>query len=279
MNKDEILLNAQKALFYEVATPIKPGLVDPVTHGAHQDMDIYTFIDSSLVLRPYFEECFDVGINFWGRLPALFEELRSRGIRAEKVMLTETGGVNTHKGAIFSLGIFVAATAYLNQTQTEFSMIKIQKIIQQMLPNLLKNDFRNLATKKGLTAGEKQYLKYGHTGIRGEAMQGYPTVAKGVAFLEMTTGTKQERILDTLMFLASKVADSNLVKRADNPQILIWMQKQSEIYFAKGGAKKDAGRKYLKDLDQLFSEKQYSLGGTADILIATLFCGLMMRII
>lgn len=279
MDRKEIVLNAQKALLYEVTTPIKPGLVDPVNHGAHLDMDIYTFIDSSLVLRQYFQQCANLGVKFKGDLPDLFEEIRLKGIEAEKVMFSETKGINTHKGAIFSLGIFVTATAYLSQETTSFDIKKVQEIIKAMLINLLENDFKNLNNKESLTIGEKQYLEYGQTGIRGEAAAGYPSVMLGLEFLRKTTGDRKARILDTLMYLAGKVADSNLVKRANDPQIITWMQAKSKIYFEKGGATSQAGQEYLCELDDIFSQKQYSLGGTADILIITIFCGLMMKIV
>lgn len=67
---------AIKALLYEVVTWPKPGLVDPVTHSSHPDMDVYTFIDSSLSLRTYFENAEDLGRRYNGKLSNLFEQLR-----------------------------------------------------------------------------------------------------------------------------------------------------------------------------------------------------------
>ena len=86
MNVEQILTNAQKALLYEVTTNPKPGLVDPVEHGAHPDMDIYTFIDSSEAMRSYLEQCchlatasrppsnfiYSKGCCFWGLLGPWF---------------------------------------------------------------------------------------------------------------------------------------------------------------------------------------------------------------
>ncbi|MDY4003122.1 MAG: triphosphoribosyl-dephospho-CoA synthase CitG [Ligilactobacillus saerimneri] len=279
MNVEQILTNAQKALLYEVTTNPKPGLVDPVEHGAHPDMDIYTFIDSSEAMRSYLEQCCHLATAHTGTMPELFNALRVRGIVAERTMFAATQGVNTHKGAIFSLGIFVAASAYLTRTQTDFKLVAVQDVIRAMLVNLLQDDFANLTHKKQLTAGEQQYLKYGKTGIRGQAAAGYPAVTRGVEFLRQTQGTRQEKILDTLMYLAGQVEDSNLVKRAHNPAIQQWMQARVATYFAHGGAQTPAGLNYLKELEQLFSQRKYSLGGTADLLIVTIYCGLMEGIL
>ena len=99
----EIVDNALKALLYEAVTLPKPGLVDPVDQGSHEDMDIYTFIDSSVALAPYLSKAAQIGEKFKGYdLTQMFQELRQEGILAEIEMLRATQAVNTHKGAIFS---------------------------------------------------------------------------------------------------------------------------------------------------------------------------------
>ena len=68
--------NALRALLYEVATLPKPGLVDPIGHSTHPDMDVYTFIDSSASLIPYFENCIAAAQTADDDLLNLFEKLR-----------------------------------------------------------------------------------------------------------------------------------------------------------------------------------------------------------
>src|SRR5699024_6186255 len=100
------------------------------------------------------------GINFQGEdLTELFKSIRPIGIEAEKTMFQATGGVNTHKGAIFSLGILLAATGYDRDN--------IRAVTMKMLTGLTQNDFKDLHKKKDLTNGERMYLQYGITGIRG----------------------------------------------------------------------------------------------------------------
>jgi Triphosphoribosyl-dephospho-CoA synthetase len=100
--KDALVGDALRALLYEVSVNPKPGLVDPVSSGPHPDMDVFTFIDSSMSLRRYFSRCVEQGTTFQGDdLRALFLAIRPAGVEAEKAMFEATKGVNTHKGAIF----------------------------------------------------------------------------------------------------------------------------------------------------------------------------------
>ncbi len=108
---DRIATLAQRALLHEAACSPKPGLVDRFGPGAHKDMDFWTFVDSASVLAPYFRDCVRVGMR--ETTPErVFSALRYPGMRAETAMLAVTGGVNTHKGAIFSLGILCSAVGH-----------------------------------------------------------------------------------------------------------------------------------------------------------------------
>lgn len=100
---------AVRALLYEVTTTPKPGLVDRRNSGSHTDMDSFTFMSSAASLYPYFEACTRAGRKTAdGPAPETFAALRPLGCEAEGEMLAATHGVNTHKGAIFSIGIVCA---------------------------------------------------------------------------------------------------------------------------------------------------------------------------
>ena len=105
---------AQRALLYEVSVTPKPGLVDRNNSGAHRDMDFFTFLDSICALGGYFRACARWGLTH-PETPArqVLAELQTLGMCAEGEMYRATGGVNTHKGAIFSLGILCAAAGML----------------------------------------------------------------------------------------------------------------------------------------------------------------------
>ena len=271
---------ALKALLYEVVTLPKPGLVDPLDHTTHPDMDIYRFIDSILSLENYFNYCANVSSNFKGNnLTYLFNKIRQAGIQAEKDMFIATNNVNTHKGAIFSLGILVSAFAYsITQNHTKEPQ-KVQVVIKKMLTNLLSDfQYNKLNNKILKTAGEQQFIKYHLYGARGEAAAGFPTIFKyGFPYLKNSTGCWQNRLLDTLMYLAKNTKDSNLLKRSNNPQIFKWLNKKIDIYFKLGGANTKKGKKYLYYLNNEFNNMNYSLGGTADMLIASIFVYLIEK--
>ncbi|MGN1271994.1 MAG: triphosphoribosyl-dephospho-CoA synthase [Lactobacillus sp.] len=273
MSPQEIAQNAEKALLYEVVTNPKPGLVDPTDRGPHPDMDVYLFIDSSLSLREYFKQAAEIGANFADKdLRKMFKKLRQAGIQAEKTMFEATNKINTHKGAIFSLGMFVCASAYCEHHQNldEFT------VVQKMTQGLVQHDLG----QKSDTAGEKQFLKYGKGGVRAEAEAGYPLI-KNVAlpFLAKSKGDLNTRLLDTLMKIVSQVEDSNLIKRAGNIEVIDWAHRQAEEYLAAGGYGTVAGKKILLELNKEFKEKNYSLGGSADLLIVTIFMALQKGIL
>ncbi|WEV70938.1 triphosphoribosyl-dephospho-CoA synthase CitG [Lactobacillus sp. ESL0785] len=271
---NSITQNALRALLYEVATEPKPGLVDPHHSGPHPDMNIYTFIDSSLSLTQYLTDAVIIGRNFKQTdLRQMFFLLRQKGISAEKAMFTATEGINTHKGAIFALGIFTCAESY-----SQIQNTNLFTTIRHMCCGLVKHDLGNLHQPQ--TAGEQEFIKYGYGGARAEAEQGYPLVEKvALPFLKNSTGSLQVRLLDTLMKIATVANDSNLIKRAGNPQVINWLHQQAKTYLALGGYATPQGRKKLQELNQACLEHNYSLGGCADLLIVTIFVGLEQEIL
>lgn len=271
----EIVDHALEALLYEVVTQPKPGLVDPVDNGSHHDMDVFTFINSSVTMRPYLAQAEEIGTNFTGTdLTKMFAQLREAGKIAEKVMFQATNGVNTHKGAVFSLGIFVCAQSYAKQNdQNPFD------VIRQMCAGLMEHDFKKKTDKK-LTAGESQFWKYGEGGVREIAENGYIVIEKlALPYLRKTTGTTNQRLLDTLMMLATVTQDSTFIKRSGGMQDLSWLH-QVAVHFLKiGGSKTDAGMDFLNQENQVFKRHNYSLGGCADLLIVTIFMALEENIL
>lgn len=266
--------NALQALLYEVVTLPKPGLVDPLDHSTHPDMNVYTFIDSTISLTPYFEQCIIDAQNSNGNFPNLFNQIRTHGIQAEKRMFIITHNINTHKGAIFSLGIILTAFAYAQKNCQNYTLNDIQDTIRQMTCNIL-DDFH----QQQQTAGEKQFAKYHLTGARGEAYCGFPTVFRiGVPYLMQANGTTQEKLVNALLFLAANVKDSNLLKRSCDPNIFNWIKLQVHKFFQCGGYQAPEGKIFLNHLNQEFIQRNLSLGGTADMLIATIFVCLVQGI-
>lgn len=264
----KIVQNALRALLYEVVTWPKPGLVDSVSQGPHPDMNVYLFIDSSVSLTDYFKEAEKIGRQFSDvDLTGMFRELRQAGIKAEKTMFTATHGINTHKGAIFSLGLFTCAVSYCQKhgLADEFAVVK------RMTCGLVAHDLG----KKSNTAGERQFLRYGLGGVRAEAEAGYPIIRDvALPFLTKSSGSLQTRLLDTLMKIASVSVDSNLIKRAGSLQVITWLHEQAKEYLQLGGFVTKEGKHFLQHLNEVCLNHNYSLGGCADLLIVTIFLGL-----
>lgn len=271
-SQETVVNNALKGLLYEVSLNPKPGLVDPVSMGSHTDMNMFMFIDSTLSLKSYLDKAFKLGRNFEGSdLKLLFNALRAEGVLAEQTMFNATNNVNTHKGAIFSLGIWVTAIAYSTKDGSA-TMTEVRRVIQRMVEGLIEKDLAS--NRVATTAGEQQFQTYQLTGIRGEAVNGFPGVAEvAVPFLQATFGTMTQRLLDTLMKIAATLEDSTLIKRAKTPDVLAEMKEWTSIYFKLGGSHTEQGMKYLYDLDRLFIERNLSIGGSADTLILTIFIG------
>lgn len=273
--KKAVAQSAQKALLYEVTCTPKPGLVDAIDSGAHDDMTIYTFIDSSCVLLPFFEEFFQVGYDYSSAsLVELFKSIRPIGIRAERAMNDATKQVNTHKGAIFSLGVLITAVGNLYAHKSIFSFEDIQQTVKEMLRELMK-DFKGVEQKNPdtLTIGEKQYLAYGITGIRGEASSGYALVfEKALPYFNLeATGNMNEKMIHTLLYLLTETTDSNLIKRAGTIEILTEVRQIASNILALGGVTSEEGLTQYLDMIETFKCRNLSIGGTADLLIVTLF--------
>lgn len=268
----EIVNHAIKALLYEVVTEPKPGLVDPSNNGSHSDMDAFTFISSSLALEDYFIEAAKLGEQFQeADLTVLFQNLRKAGILAERQMFRATQGVNTHKGAIFALGIFVCAKSYADKNN-----LNVFSVIKQMCAGLVKRDLKQI--QHYTTVGATIYKQYGIAGAREMAESGYQVVEQiALPFLIRATGTTNQRLLDTLMKIAAEIPDTTFIKRSGGIDQLPWLKQAMQRYFELGGSKSPEGMQYLHELNDIFVAHNYTIGGCADILIVTVFMALEME--
>ena len=224
---------ATRALLEEVAVTPKPGLVDRTNNGAHRDMDLMTFQASAAALSRYWEECF---LHGWQdthveeqnrdcpRLPAeTFAALRPLGRQAERDMLAATGGVNTHKGAVFTLGILCGAMGRLWTAEAGFPETEV--ILNEAAAMTRETLEAELPAANWNTAGEGLYRKYGTRGIRGEVADGLPAVREislPVFRQLLAEGLDRNRAAAvTLLHLIANVEDTNLLHRG-GPEGAAW---------------------------------------------------------
>ena len=272
MNNKEVAKLATKALLYEVSISPKAGLVSRLSNGSHKDMDFYTFIDSALSLDEYFSECFVYGqendfysLNF-------LKNLRDLGKKAEKKMYKATNGINTHKGTIFSMGIIISVLAsYLKEVDKIDLKILSEKIKTMCIPLLEELENANNFS----TYGEKAFKNYHLTGARGLAISGYDIVLlDGINKLkEFTKSLDFETSCILLLFYyISILDDTNIVNRA-NFETLKEIQILCKNLYEENSKSlsKEKIRNEMSKLNDIFIEKNISAGGSADLLILTIF--------
>lgn len=276
---NHIGLLMQKALFYEVNTSLKPGLVDRLHNGSHKDMGLSTFINSAYSLSDYFCQCVKEGLSCdcsKKDLPLLFQKLRIIGKQAEKTMLFATQGINTHKGIIFSGGILCGAIGYYISTNSrdissENFLSSLSEICRYMLPALL-NDYLTLTQNTAKTNGEKLYLEYKITGIRGEAKEGFPHLFNtGFPLFQAVLKedfTLWQAGLITLLHYIAYTEDTNLIIRSDY-QLACKIQKDLQKFL--NHATYEEQLSILPKLDHFFVSQNISPGGSADMLALTYF--------
>lgn len=264
---------ARWALDEEVKTTPKPGLVDLSSNGAHSDMDAALFLKSSEVLEPCFAQAAWMGISLNLCPETLFTVLRQWGKRAEQEMYSATGDVNTHKGMIFTIGIFCGAIGRcLRDGRTDTESIRLLE--QQMVSRQLQWELRILPQRKAITHGERNYHLYRSRGIRGTAIDGYREVFE-TALPILRAGKKYNREwnrikLQTLFALMCCTEDSNIIERK-GPDVLKAVQQNARDFLDQGGAYQDGAIEKLQNMDEEFTRANISGGGSADLLALTIF--------
>jgi len=265
---------AVKALVQEVYATPKPGLVDHRNNGSHQDMDIRTFERSAEALRPYFIECAQYGIDHQKDDPSQFlSSLSKLGIEAEKAMLEATDGVNTHKGAVFSMGILCWVYGFYYGKEYELSDIQRTAALIA-LPSM--DSLKNLTEETAVTTGQKLYVKYGLGGAREEASLGFPTVFE-TAYPTMCRLIKSRiRLNDagviTLIHIMGTLIDTNVIHRSSFEEA---EKIRNQMHELSQNLENQDYISILTDLDDAFIERNISPGGSADLLALTYFVCMM----
>ena len=233
---------AENALLAEVHFTPKPGLVDEANNGAHRDMDVPLFERSAHALRPCFEEFVRLGLQ--GASPAA---LQQAGVRAEQAMFAATGGVNTHKGAIYSGALLLHAAGRLLSGEEEGDLCELAAQTAAAIP-----------APTG-THGAAVRAQCG--GIRTEAVSGYPTAQAVLRQL------RQSGPLDALLLSMSRLDDSTLWHRGGAEGAQLVRSRAADILAAPASEREARTRR----LDMELIERNLSPGGSADLLAMAFF--------
>ena len=300
---------ATRAAILEAAVSPKPGLVCLGSNGAHNDMDYPLFVRSAKALRTYFAQAHALGQSTHGLVPEqVFVRLRPLGVRAEQDMLRATDGVNTHKGLLFSMGLFCAAVGRLYSSMggrtggQAVSAFALRQEAASFVGGIVQKDFAPLAAqrkllcgsnienlcpsaarpmlearlKRKLTAGEVLFLLYGIKGIRGEAERGFPHVELALQALEAHGAALDlnTAMAHCLLELIQAMDDTNILWRG-GPQGLSYAAEAACAALAAGGLHTPAGQASLRRMSADFARKRLSPGGCADILAVSVFLRLL----
>ena len=287
---------AERALLAELNAPLKPGLVGPDSNGAHSDMDYKLMLASIHALRPY-----------WARMAEAegADQLRSLGIAAEEAMLAATGGVNTHRGAIFALGLalnaaFLASTRpgldseFLNSADPSdprdtqlpdnqhLIQIDVSKIAHIVLNNSLKhNELQNTP----LSHGQEATNKFGVKGARQMALEGYKQLFEDWLPYYRSLNQNEFQIQKTLLRIMSTLDDTCIIHRvgyeraqrvkSEAAKIAGQLEKISGQAGNDNDAMPGANKSFMPDairhLCAQYAEEGISPGGAADMLALTIF--------
>lgn len=266
-DREKLAALAVESLLEEVSITPKPGLVDLRNTGSHRDMDIGTFTASANALLPYFRECVELGQKTAENPPEeTFSRLRQAGLRAERDMYRATGGVNTHKGAIFTMGILCGCLGRLWTPETPVGgLSRLLEDAARMGQEALGAD---LPGSSGATAGERLYRSRGLTGIRGEVAAGLPSVMTwGLPVFRACLAEGCDRNAAgaiTLLHLAAHVEDTNLYHRG-GPEGAAWAKEATAMLLPRPAMAQ------IEALDDAFIARNLSPGGCADLLAVTCF--------
>ncbi|WP_273825230.1 triphosphoribosyl-dephospho-CoA synthase [Pseudomonas asplenii] len=258
---------AVEALIDEADLSPKPALVDRRGSGAHNDLHLGLMHASALALWPMFKEMADAAIA--NHSPAfsglvLREALGRIGREGEQAMLRTTGGVNTHRGAIWALGLLVAAAAQ------ESGSVSAQALTLRAARLALLEDRH---APGGNSHGQQVARRYGARGAREQAQLGFPAVTRlGLPQLRrsrLAGHGEQNARLDALLAIMTDLADTCVLYRAGLPGLQA-MQQGARAVLEAGGSASLAGRRCLHELDQQLLAMNASPGGAADLLAACL---------
>ena len=251
--------HAVRALLEELVTFPKPGLVSRVDSGSHDDMDEATFIRSAFALRGYFGR-----VAASGRAGSSFAVLRDLGIDAERRMLHATGGVNTHRGAIFVLGLLVAAAGARGSSTSALGDVIRERWGAALLHH----------RRTGGSHGDRARTRYRVGGALEEAAAGMPalfavTLPAYRAALACGASPNQARV-QAFFAAMSTLADTNLLHRGGRTG-LADARREADAFLRAGGVFAPDWRRHAIDLHDAFRVRRLSPGGSADMLAACIF--------
>ncbi|HEY8015847.1 MAG TPA: triphosphoribosyl-dephospho-CoA synthase MdcB [Dongiaceae bacterium] len=255
---------AARALLLELETWPKPGLVSHVDSGSHADMDATTFRASAAAIEPYLGALAEAGAEGCG-----MGRLRVIGREAEAAMLAATGGINTHRGAIFGLGLLSAAAGAKAGGRIARGMPLGAAVAALWGASILDDRIESLSHGDGVRR------RYGAGGARLEAARGFPSV-HGIGLpalrrgIQLLPGDPEAARVEACFALIASVEDTNLLHRG-GPAGLRFAHCAAREFLGDGGVGQPGWRERARSIHESFVARRLSPGGAADLLAMSLF--------
>ncbi len=256
-----IARDVSQALRQELTTYPKPGLVSPVDCGSHPDMDAVCFEDSIVCLEPFFARLAAAGADGAG-----LSTLQQIGLEAEAAMLAATGGRNTHRGAIFSLGLLAAAAGWKTGNAG-------RRPLGDIVRGRWGGEIPEALHLAEVSDGIAMARRHGCPGARGEAKAGFPSVYQhGLPVFRAALRVAPERAaaVQTFFTLLLHCEDTTLLKRG-GAEGRAFATAAARRFLNKGGIFQEGWETVAEGIHHAFVARNLTAGGVADLLAATLF--------
>lgn len=253
---------ATLALHDELALAPKPGLVSFVDAGSHDDMDAHTFMRSLFALRGYFVRMADLGAAH-----APFRALEACGLAAEQRMLAATGGINTHRGAVFLLGLLCAAAAAVQAKGQAPSVASLRDMLRTHWGEALEARCARPSQLPGGIAARRLGLRSASQ----EAALGFPVLFETVVpawCAARGQGVAGERLRLQVFFATLAVLDDSNLAHRGGLDGLHFARAQAHGFLARGGAARPGALAEAWAIHRAFVARRLSPGGCADLLAA-----------
>jgi triphosphoribosyl-dephospho-CoA synthase len=250
------------ALRHEAMAWPKPGLVTPVDSGSHADMHIGTLIASIEALQGSFSTLAKAGAE---RKP--YAELQRIGLKAEQDMLRSTRNINTHRGALFNLGLLVAGAA-LRRADSKLANLHCGAVAAATWGSEI------LASRQRSpdSHGDCVFQKFSAGGARAEAANGFPAIYQiglPALHLHLAAGHRIETArIGALLVLMEHLEDTNLLWRGGQAG-LEFVQSAAAVFNRSGGVGATGWQHRLLAMHRAFVARNLSPGGSADLMAAS----------
>lgn len=268
---DEVVTRSQglgraavRALYAEISLEPKPGLVSFRDCGSHLDMDGRTFMRSLFALRGYFPRITQAGAQ-----GASFAVLQTLGKQAEARMLAATGGINTHRGAVFGLGLLCASAGQLLAQGLPLTPLHLRAVLLSTWGETLVARARSTRLTVPTSNGQRVAQRYGLLSAGDEAAQAFPTlfdITLPALQTALAGGVTDRAARVQALFSTMAVLDDTNVVHRGGIEGLRFVQSRASRFIEMGGVRQADWLLQARAVHSDFVRRRLSPGGAADVL-------------